>query len=115
MRLRTNRFDSPSHIAHRYTPIYADWSTAEEVDGRDLARDPCHESHCDLRDLHGRVQGTTDWCLPLIPNLLVDSLVSLLPSPLASVHFLTASRHVPMADEGKELGNQVAQRRPNGL
>jgi len=34
---------------------------------------------------------------------------------LASAHFLTANRHVPMADEGKELGNQVAQRRPNGL
>ena len=74
MRLRTNRIDSPSHIAHRYTPIiYAFLSTAEEADGRDLAQDACHESQRDLRDLHGRVQGTTDWCLPLIPNLLVDS------------------------------------------
>ena len=34
---------------------------------------------------------------------------------LASAHFLTATRHVPMADEGKEVVNQVAQRLPHGL
>ena len=33
---------------------------------------------------------------------------------LASTHFLTANRHVPMADEGKELVNQVAPRLPYG-
>ena len=66
---------------HPYLCRFEHCPTAEEADGRDLAQDPCHESQRDLRDLHGRVQGTTDWCLPLIPNLLVDSLVSLLPLP----------------------------------
>ena len=115
MRLRTNRIDSPSHIAHRYTPIYADLSTAEERPTGEI-----------LLKMHAtNLNATFEIYMVVCKAQLTGasrssqtfSLTLLFPCSLrlASVHFLTANRHVPMADEGKELGNQVAQRRPNGL